>query len=162
MKPCRKARKSISVKILCILACLCAAGWARAGETGTVGIRIHQQLYCVEVAATPQARAKGLMFRRSLEENTGMLFVYPDEDYRCFYMKNTFIPLDIAFINRDLQIVDIRQMRPLDETPICSREKARYALEVNSGFFDRQGIQVGDPIRIPERGFCSEASPETW
>ncbi|MCF8035278.1 MAG: DUF192 domain-containing protein [Desulfobacteraceae bacterium] len=148
MQPCLKARKSVSVKILCILACLCASGWARAGETGIVGIRIHQRQYRVEVAATPQARAKGLMFRRSLEKNTGMLFVYPAEDRRCFYMKNTFIPLDIAFINRDLQIVDIRQMQPLDKTPVCSREKVRYALEVNSGFFDRHGIQVGDTVEF--------------
>ncbi|MBS3732573.1 MAG: DUF192 domain-containing protein [Desulfobacterales bacterium] len=125
----------------------------------TAEIQIRGRSYSVEIAATPQARAKGLMFRRSLEENTGMLFVYPDEEYRCFYMKNTFIPLDIAFISRKLQIVDTRQMQPLDESPVCSREKARYALEVNSGFFDRHGIQVGDPIRILECGFCSEPGP---
>ena len=143
-----KLRRFLLLGIICIPVCLCGCSGARAGEMQTAEIYIQGRSCSVEIAATPQARAKGLMFRRSLEKNTGMLFVYPDEDHRCFYMKNTFIPLDIAFINRDRQIVDIRQMQPLDETPVCSREKARYALEVNSGFFDRRGIQVGDMIEF--------------
>lgn len=153
-----KARKFSFLKTVCILACLCCSAGARAGEKQTAEIQIRDRSYSVEVAATPQARAKGLMFRKSLEENTGMLFVYPAEEYRCFYMKNTFIPIDIAFINRELQIVDIRQMQPLDETPICSRQKARYALEVNRGFFTRHGIQVGDPVRFA--GAAPEIAPE--
>jgi uncharacterized membrane protein (UPF0127 family) len=114
----------------------------------TARIRIQDRIYCFEVAATEQARQQGLMFRKELKENSGMLFVYPDERHMSFYMRNTYIPLDIAFIDQNCQIVEIRRMYPRDETPVRSGKKAMYALEVNRGFFDRTGLAAGAQLHF--------------
>ncbi len=111
-------------------------------------IRINDRIYRFEVAATKEARQKGLMFRKELDTNSGMLFVHPEEKHLYFYMKNTYIALDIAFIDRDFKIVEIRQMQPLDETIIDSGQKAMYALEVNRGFFQQKGLSVGDSLEF--------------
>jgi uncharacterized membrane protein (UPF0127 family) len=88
------------------------------------------------------------MFRKHLPENTGMLFVFSYEDYRYFYMKNTLIPLDIAFFDSQMKIVSIKQMEPLDETTVPSDKKAMYALEMNKGFFEKEKINVGDSAKL--------------
>lgn len=111
-------------------------------------IEINGKIYTVEVANSQEKRSKGLMFRKYLPENTGMLFVFSYEDYRYFYMKNTLIPLDIAFFNVQMEIVSIKQMEPLDETTVPSEKKAMYALEMNRGFFEKEGIKVGDKIKL--------------
>lgn len=111
-------------------------------------IEINEKIYTVEVANSQEKRSKGLMFRKHLPENTGMLFVFSYEDYRYFYMKNTLIPLDIAFFNAQMEIVSIKQMEPLDETTVPSEKKAMYALEMNKGFFEKKGIKVGDKIKL--------------
>ncbi len=113
-----------------------------------VKIKIKNKIYHFEIANTSTERQKGLMFRKHLDKDGGMLFVYPREYSLSFYMKNTLIPLDIAFIDSNLKIVDIRQMQPLDETPIDSKLPAQYALEVNEGFFKKLGIKEGDKIEI--------------
>lgn len=113
-----------------------------------VKIEIKDKTYAFELASTREERKKGLMFRKKLDPNGGMLFVYPNRTNLSFYMKNTLIPLDIAFISADYKIIEIRQMLPLDETSIESKEEAQYALEVNSGFFDRIGLKAGDKIKI--------------
>ncbi|MCF7951793.1 MAG: DUF192 domain-containing protein [Spirochaetaceae bacterium] len=141
-------RLLLFILILPVALCTPPAAPAGAQEAEKTEIRMQNQYYLFEVAATPEARRKGLMFRSELEKNSGMLFIYPEEKYLCFYMKNTFIPLDIAFINRELKIVDIRQMKPLDETLVCCRKKARYALEANKGFFRKKGIKIGDTIEF--------------
>jgi len=132
------------IPILCLLALLIATGCSESQDTAA--IKLGGQTYSVEVAASNEARKKGLMYRKNLDKNKGMLFVYPEEKQRHFYMKNTFIPLDIAFINKDKTIIDIQQMKPLDETIIRSKQKAQYALETNRGFFNRIGVSVGDRI----------------
>ncbi len=128
----------------CMFAFLIAPGCLENPDRVT--IKIGGETLSVEIAATPDAREKGLMYRKELAPNTGMLFVYPDEKIRHFYMKNTYIPLDIAFIDKTGVIVDMQQMNPLDETIIRSKEKARYALEANRGFFRRIGVEVGDKM----------------
>ena len=98
----------------------------------------------VEVAATESAREKGLMFRSSLPENSGMLFVFEKDKRLSFWMKNTYIPLDIAFINSKGVITDILQMRPLDTSVFYnSSTEVRYALEVNQWWFAKHGINPG-------------------
>ena len=81
-----------------------------------------------------------------------MLFVYPDEQDLSFWMKNTLIPLSIAYIDAQGRIVDIQDMKPLDDDPpnYVSAEPAKYALEVNQGFFDEHGVKVGDRAELPE------------
>lgn len=101
-----------------------------------------------EVADTPEARERGLMFRTELEDGEGMLFVFRDEEIRSFWMRDTYIPLDIAFMDRTQRIVDIQQMEPLVEDFYESRAPAMFALEVPQGWFERQGIEVGERPRI--------------
>ena len=106
----------------------------------------------VEVADDLAEQAKGLMYRTTLGENRGMLFVYPDERELSFWMKDTLIPLSIAFIDRERRIIDIQDMKPLDDEPphYVSAEPAQYALEVNQGFFEKGGVKVGDRVDVPQ------------
>lgn len=104
----------------------------------------------VEVAATGAERERGLMGRTALPDNAGMLFVFDRPQMLSFWMKDTLIPLSIAFIDSDGKIVDIQDMQPLDETVRVSRVPAKYALEVNQGFFGKHGIKVGDRVKLPD------------
>jgi len=98
----------------------------------------------VELAQTDQQQQRGLMERTELGKNRGMLFVFDQEQPLSFWMKNTLIPLSIAYIDESGTIVDIQDMQPLDETSHPSAGPAKYALEVNQGFFRENGINVGD------------------
>ena len=98
----------------------------------------------VEVAATPEAIARGLMFRRELPEGTGMLFVHPRAGELSFWMRNTQIPLSIAFISGEGEILEIVDMDPFDETSHRSPSFAQYALEVPRGWFVEQQLEPGD------------------
>ena len=103
----------------------------------------------VEIADTDAERQRGLMERTALAEDAGMLFVYDREQLLSFWMRNTLIPLSIAYIGTEGRIVDIQDMQPLDETPHPSAEPAQYALEVNQGFFEERGVEVGDEVEVP-------------
>lgn len=105
----------------------------------------------VEIADSPAEQAEGLMNREKLGENRGMLFVFPSEEVRSFWMKNTLIPLSIAYMDSEGRIIDIQEMKALDDEPphYVSAEPAKYALEVNKGFFDKHGVQIGDGTRLP-------------
>lgn len=105
----------------------------------------------VEVADNPIGRFIGLRGREHLPENRGMLFVYTEEDERSFTMEDTLIPLSIAFMDSEGRIVDIQDMEPLDDDPphYVSAKPAQYALEVNRGFFEERGVEVGDRARLP-------------
>jgi uncharacterized membrane protein (UPF0127 family) len=105
----------------------------------------------VEIADDLPEQTRGLMERTALGEDRGMLFVYQDEEVRSFWMKNTLIPLSIAYIDSDGRIVDLQDMKPLDDDPphYVSAEPARYALEVNKGFFEEHGVKVGDRADLP-------------
>ena len=115
-------------------------------ETGEADVRVR-----VEVADDMDEMAKGLMGRTALAEDAGMLFVYPEERELSFWMRDTLIPLSIAFMDSEGRIVDIQDMKALDDRPphYTSDEPARYALEVNKGFFDERGVEVGDRARLP-------------
>ena len=88
----------------------------------------------------------GLMFRENLEKDRGMLFVFESTDQHSFHMKNTFIPLDIAFINEEGIIESIKELNPMSSVPVYPNGKIRYAIEVNRGWFAENGIEVGDII----------------
>jgi len=113
-----------------------------------VKAKINDKIYNFEVAATSTARKTGLMYRKKLNKNSGMLFVYKQKYELSFYMKNTIIPLDIAFLDENFNIVDIQEMKPLDNTSIKSKKLAQYALEVNRGFFKKVGLSIGDKIEF--------------
>jgi uncharacterized protein len=106
----------------------------------------------VEIADGLFEKQKGLMYRNSLGEDRGMLFVYRREQPLSYWMKNTRIPLSIAYIDSNGRITDILDMKPLDDKPphYVSSEPVQYALEVNQGFFDERGVKVGDHAELPE------------
>ncbi|MCX8016927.1 MAG: DUF192 domain-containing protein [Rhodocyclaceae bacterium] len=104
-----------------------------------------------EVAATAPQRMQGLMQRRALPAQRGMLFVFPQEATHCMWMKNTLIPLSVAFLDRDGRIINIAEMQPQSETNHCAAQPARYALEMNAGWFKSRGLAPGDPIGGLER-----------
>lgn len=101
-----------------------------------------------EVARTPEARERGLMFRQELPRGRGMLFVFPEVAIRSFWMRNTFIPLDIAFLDEHLVVVDIQAMEPQTEDLHQSLRPAMFALEVPQGWFAEKGIRLGDTARV--------------
>ena len=105
-----------------------------------------------EVADERAERQTGLMGRTELAQDAGMLFVFGWERNLSFWMRNTLIPLSIAYISADGRIVDIQDMEPLDDEPpsYASAEPAKYALEVNQGFFAERGVEVGGTVEIPQ------------
>lgn len=103
----------------------------------------------IEIADTPYERETGLMYRESMEDDQGMLFIYSNEAQRSFYMKNTYIPLDLIFYNRDSTAVSFHEnARPRDETPIPSNVPAQFILEVNAGKIQEWNIEIGDKINF--------------
>jgi uncharacterized membrane protein (UPF0127 family) len=110
-------------------------------ELEVKGVRLS-----VEVASDDLSRRRGLMDRESLPENAGMLFLYPTPAKLGFWMKNTLIPLSIAFIDDTGTIIQIEHMRPKDESLTRSMTLVKYALEVNQGWFARHGIAEGDRL----------------
>jgi len=101
-----------------------------------------------EVAATADERAEGLMYRDDVPDGTGMLFVFEDSQPRAFWMANTYVALDVAYMDPSYRIVDIIQMEPLVTDSYPSDHAAMFALEVRQGWFEEQGIAVGDQAQI--------------
>jgi uncharacterized membrane protein (UPF0127 family) len=101
-----------------------------------------------EVAATADERAEGLMYREEVPDGTGMLFVFPDSQIRSFWMANTYVALDIAYMDPSFRVVDIVAMEPLDTESVPSAAPAMYGLEVRQGWFAAQGIGVGAQAEI--------------
>ena len=99
-----------------------------------------------ELAKTDEERSKGLMFRKKLPDGEGMLFIFDRDQQLSFWMKNTSIPLSIAYISSEGIIIDIKDMKPHDENPVLSSRMVRYALEVPQGWFTRAGIKQGDKV----------------
>jgi hypothetical protein len=112
----------------------------------------------VKIASTPDEQAKGLMNTQgqspiNLPDNEGMLFIYNREEILTFWMKNTSLPLSIAFIDKNKKIIDIHKMKPNDKSQVRSGMPAKYALEVNQGWFSKNNIKAGDEVMFPENIF---------
>ena len=110
-------------------------------ETITLNAGMHN--IRAEVALTPEQRATGLMYRREMAAHEGMLFVFEQPAPQCFWMKNTLLPLSIAFLADDGTVVNIADMKPQTLDSHCSAKPVRYALEMNQGWFAKRGIQAG-------------------
>ena len=105
----------------------------------------------VEVAKTVEERRNGLMYRKKLYNNEGMLFIFPREKIIQLWMKNTYIPLDVIFISKNKVIVDIKKnMEKLSETIVKSKVKSKYALEFNAGLINKLDIEIGDKVLFNE------------
>ena len=132
-----------------------------AGQENTKKIlTIKTKKVFVEIADTAEKRAAGLMFRENLAEDSGMLFVFNKPERISFWMYNTVVPLSIAFIDEKGIILQIEDLKPKDLTPIASKNKVLYALEVNKGWFEQNKIKEGDLIEgiVPEAGAVIKTS----
>jgi uncharacterized membrane protein (UPF0127 family) len=134
-------RKSVVTLLLAIPVLAMAAD-----DAPTRTLTIRDQKLEVEIASTPQTRALGLMNRFSLRTDHGMLFVFETPQPLAFYMKNTYVPLSIAFVDARGRILNIEDMRPLDESTHWSKGQALYAIEMRQGWFASKGIGPGDAV----------------
>jgi hypothetical protein len=134
--------------------------WAQEGKKSLLALTIKGKTIKVEVARTEKEKERGLMFRERLGKDRGMLFVYEGEEIRPFWMKNTRLPLSIAFIDKGGKIVDIQDMEPFSLQTHISVYPAKYALEMNQGWFERNGIKVGDFVKIPPTVHREKFSPQ--
>ena len=131
-----------------LAALLAAAALTVAADSPLPRLQLHAGVHAfnVEVVSTPQQRALGLMGRTRLEDNAGMLFVFEQKGTHCFWMKNTLLPLSIAFLADDGSIVSIDDMHPQALDFHCPLAPVRYALEVKQGGFSSKGIRPGMQI----------------
>ena len=121
----------------------------KESRPGKVQLTIGGARLWVEVAGDEATRSQGLMHRRQMPEDEGMLFVFEYPQQLSFWMKNTYLPLDIAFVASDGSILNILRMKPLDEGPrYLSRGQALYAIEANAGWFQKNGIKAGDRVKF--------------
>ena len=111
-------------------------------------IDLQKYLTHIEIAKDYQDRKIGLMFRDSLADNRGMFFIWDRKKIQCMWMKNTLIPLSVAYISDTGEIINVYDMVPLSKISVCSKEPALYALEVNKGWFNKNDIHSGDFINI--------------
>ena len=138
---------------LCALALvtLVALAPSHAQESAQLNLprtKITAGMYLIDaqVAATPQQRSTGLMFRPQMPASEGMLFVFDQPSEQCFWMKNTLLPLTAAFVADDGTIVNLADMKPQTTDSHCSKKPVRYVLEMNLGWFEKKGIKAGSKL----------------
>jgi uncharacterized membrane protein (UPF0127 family) len=153
--------KMSTKKLICILMVVIfltfpSCNWMRSKKPTTTIPTVCFQIegpkdLCVEVevADTHRARSKGLMYRETLDDKAGMLFIFPREEVQHFWMKNTYIPLDMIFIGKDLKVVGVVENAvPMTETLLTVGKPSKYVLEVNGGWSASQGIKNGYKVQI--------------
>lgn len=132
--------------LLCSLLLLALACAALAQSEAQIALTIKGHRIQAALTRNDVERKHGLMFRTYLAPDAGMLFIYEAEQAACMWMKNTVLPLSVAFINRAGSILNIIDMQPLELASHCASGKALYALEMNQGWFEMHGIAVGDTV----------------
>ena len=130
---------------------LSLAGSASAQALPVVELNVGIHRIEAEVAHTQQARMTGLMNRRTMAPQRGMLFVFDEAGEHCMWMKNTFIPLSVAFLDDAGRVINVEDMQPHSEENHCAAKPARYALEMNLGWFGKRHLGAGVPIAGIER-----------
>ena len=143
-----------NLPVLAAAAFLAFALGARADVTfATSQIKVGAHPLKVELAASDPQRTQGLMFRKSLGKNEGMLFVFDEIEYHSMWMKNTLIPLSVAFVDAKGEILNVLDMEPLTLDTHTAAGPARYAIETNKGWFAEKGIKAGDKVTgLPKAG----------
>lgn len=111
-----------------------------------VKLSANMHLIDAQVAADPQQRSTGLMFRKEMPQHEGMLFIFEQAATQCFWMKNTLLPLTAAFVADDGTVVNLVDMQPQSLDSHCSTKPVRYVLEMNQGWFARRGLQAGSKL----------------
>jgi uncharacterized membrane protein (UPF0127 family) len=129
--------------------CFAALASAQDGPQTLPQVRLNAGIHNInaEVASTPQQREIGLMFRSAMPTSDGMLFIFEQPGQQCFWMRNTLIPLSVAFIGDDGSVVNIDDMKPQTDDSHCSAKPVRFVLEMNEGWFAKRGIKAGARLR---------------
>jgi hypothetical protein len=142
------------VRSIAVLVFVLPCGFLHANPLLTYPLLIGEHSIRAELANTPQTRQNGLMFRRQLASSSGMIFVFPDPQRVSMWMKNTLIPLSVAFLDAEGRILNIEDMEPHSEQSHSSTGFAKYALEMNQGWFAERAIREGDQVsglkRLPQ------------
>ena len=146
MSPIRIASRLLALMVLPAVAVFPARAQGPQPPLPTVTLQIGLYLIKAEVASSYASRMQGLMFRERMAPNEGMLFVFPSSEGLCMWMKNTLLPLSVAFIDEGGTILNIEDMKPRTEDSHCSAKPARYALEMNQGWFKSKKIGPGAKI----------------
>jgi hypothetical protein len=129
-----------------LFGCLFIQSLAISAPLPVIELKIGKTVIQAEVATTPASQQLGLMYRKELATNSGMLFIFNDKAGHCFWMKNTLIPLSIAFLEDDGKIINIEEMLPQTEDNHCPTRPTRFALEMNSDWFGSRKIPPGSVI----------------
>ena len=138
--------KHIAIALLGLASTLGSLSHAQnAPQTDLPRIKLSAGMHLIDaqVAAAPEQRATGLMFRKEMPSSEGMLFVFEQAAVQCFWMKNTLLPLTAAFVADDGTIVNLADMKPQSTDSHCSQQPVRYVLEMNKGWFGKKGIKAG-------------------
>src|SRR3954464_3305698 len=133
--------RSHFMRRLFFVACLLAGSVLAQHPLAQLQAGMH--LIRAEVVSDPETRAQGLMHRKSMAQNAGMLFIFDEAAVHCMWMKNTLIPLSVAFIDDRGAIVNVAKMEPQTEASHCAAQPVRYALEMNRGWFASRGVKPG-------------------
>jgi uncharacterized membrane protein (UPF0127 family) len=139
-------------KFLALAAALLAcAAFAQEPQLNLPRVKLAVGMHIIDaqVAATPDQRMTGLMHRKEMPQHEGMLFVFDYPAEQCFWMKNTLLPLSVAFVGDDGTIVNIDEMKPQTLESHCSAKPVRYVLEMNKGWFAKKGIKAGTRLEGP-------------
>jgi uncharacterized membrane protein (UPF0127 family) len=130
------------------IALLAAAAFAQEPQTNLPRVKLTAGMHIIDaqVAATPEQRMTGLMHRQEMPQHEGMLFVFDYSAQQCFWMKNTLLPLSVAFVADDGTIANIDEMQPQTLDSHCSTKPVRYVLEMNKGWFAKKGIKAGQKL----------------
>jgi uncharacterized membrane protein (UPF0127 family) len=115
----------------------------------TISVRIGGAQFRIEVARSEQEKERGLMHRRTLGERSGMIFVYEADEHLTFWMKDTTLPLTLAFLSSEGEILQVEELKPLSLKPVTSARAARYALELPAGSLERLGVGPGEKVVLP-------------
>lgn len=134
-----------------LLAVAASAAFAQEPQMNLPRVRLSAGMHQIDaqVAATPDQRMTGLMHRKEMPQHEGMLFVFEQPSRQCFWMKNTLLPLSVAFVEDDGTIANIEEMKPQTLDSHCSARPVRYVLEMNTGWFARKGIRAGQKLAGP-------------
>jgi uncharacterized protein len=133
---------------LALFSALPSAAWAQnqPQKLPTVSLSAGMHIIQAMVAQTPEERGIGLMYRKEMGNNEGMLFIFEQASTQCFWMKNTLLPLSAAFLRDDGSIVNIEDMKPQTTDSHCSKEPVRFVLEMHQGWFAKKGLKPGSKL----------------
>lgn len=138
-----------SIVKLLIMTCLFSLSALLQADTGVEYLRldIQGQQLVVEVALSPEQRSRGLMNRQEMPADGGMLFILDPQPRQCFWMRNTYIPLTLAFLDEHFTLLQLSDMQPLSDELHCADQPASFALEVNQGWFEQHDVEIGAKLQ---------------